>query len=78
MADDLLEGIESNQLGEDERSYRREQAVFWLTRAAERGSRVSSLHRDILALLASLASLSKLILVDVDSGAATIAKSVHS
>ena len=40
MASDLLDGIDSNQLGEDERTYRREQSIFWLTRAAERGSKV--------------------------------------
>jgi hypothetical protein len=40
MASDLLDGIDSNQLGDDERSYRREQAIFWLVRAAERGSKV--------------------------------------
>jgi hypothetical protein len=40
MAADLMEGIESNGLGEDEKNYRREQTIFWLIRAAERGSKV--------------------------------------
>jgi len=34
-----MEGIESSGLGDDEKNYRREQTIFWLIRAAERGSK---------------------------------------